>query len=363
MILGPLYKTSTTGKITEWSIEVSGNMYRTITGYVGMTLTTSAWTECVSKNIGKSNGTTPAEQAIAEAISLFNKRKELGAWEDIKDAHKITFIAPMLAKKWEDEKHRVKYPVFSQPKLDGIRCIIDVRGMWTRKGKQILSAPHIFESLLPYFEANPDLVLDGELYADKLSADFDKIISLVRKTKPKLSDIKECAGVIKYYTYDLPSCDEVFSTRYAQLGLLKLPDTCVLVPTYVLKTEADIDAKLIEYLEAGYEGQMLRTNGAYYEFDKRSPSLIKHKIFEDDDFVVVGVVEGIGKLKGRVGTLEFVAKNGKTFNAAVNGDHDYLAKLFRENKLIGKTATVKYFQLTKDGVPRFGKTIAIRDYE
>jgi hypothetical protein len=31
--------------------------------------------------------------------------------------------------------------------------------------------------------------------------------------------------------------------------------------------------------------------------------------------------------------------------------------------LIGKDATIKYFNLTPDGVPRFPYVIAIRDYE
>ncbi len=32
---------------------------------------------------------------------------------------------------------------WSQPKLDGIRCVVDKNGMWTRAGKPITSCPHI----------------------------------------------------------------------------------------------------------------------------------------------------------------------------------------------------------------------------
>jgi hypothetical protein len=37
--------------------------------------------------------------------------------------------------------------------------------------------------------------------------------------------------------------------------------------------------------------------------------------------------------------------------------------LEKADDLIGKEATVKYFNLTPDGVPRFPYVIAIRDYE
>ena len=33
----------------------------------------------------------------------------------------------------------------------------------------------------PLFETNPDLIFDGELYADKFANDFNAICSLVKK--------------------------------------------------------------------------------------------------------------------------------------------------------------------------------------
>lgn len=68
-------------------------------------------------------------------------------------------------------------------------------------------------------------------------------------------------------------------------------------------------------------------------------------------------------MSGKVGKLIFNTKEGKEFESAVNGDWDYLAKLLKAKNLIGKEATVRYFSLTPEGKPRFGKVIAIRDYE
>ena len=64
--------------------------------------------------------------------------------------------------------------------------------------------------------------------------------------------------------------------------------------------------------------------------------------------------------------LEITRKNkdGKEFNSNVKGSFSYLTKLLEiADTLIGKDATIKYFNLTPDGVPRFPYVIAIRDYE
>ena len=110
----------------------------------------------------------------------------------------------------------------------------------------------------------------------------------------------------------------------------------------------------------GYEGQILRTNSLYE--NKRSKSLLKHKTFVDAEFTILGVVEGNGNLTGKVGKMQFEI-NGKPFESAINGTWEYLEELFKRNDLIGKKATVKYFELTADGIPRFPKVIEIRDYD
>jgi len=209
MKLNTLYKRATNGKIVEHTIEVENNCFRTISGYTDGIKTTSEWTCCSGKNIGKKNETTPNEQAMAEAKAMWTKRVELGNFENINDIDNEVYFSPMLAHKWEDRKDKVKYPVFSQPKLDGIRCIVRADGMWSRNGKRIISAPHIFESMKHLFDKNPDLIFDGELYADKFANDFNAICSLVKKTKPTANDLKKSAESIQYHIYDLPSCSEV----------------------------------------------------------------------------------------------------------------------------------------------------------
>ena len=367
MILPTLFKRAVNGKINQWEVEVNGACFRTISGYTDGIKTTSEWTCCEVKNAGKKNSTTAEEQALAEATAMHRKRKELGSFENIEDIDKPVYFKPMLAHDYNDYKDKIKFPIYCQPKLDGVRCIVRADGMWSRNGKPIISAPHIFEVLKPLFEANPDLILDGELYADKLSNDFNTIISLVRKTKPTQEDLDKSAEVIEYHIYDLPSHNGNFFNRENQLKIMELHDKvfrstkCKVVDTRVALDEDMLTKLYKQYIEQGYEGQMIRISAPYE--NKRSKSLLKRKEFVDSEFTILGVIEGNGNLTGKVGKLQFEI-NGKSFDSAVNGDWEYIEKLWHSRDgLIGKTATVKYFELTEDGLPRFPKVIAIRDFE
>jgi DNA ligase-1 len=366
MKLYKLYKRAVNGKILEWEIEVENNCFRTISGYTDGIKTTSEWTCCEAKNVGKKNATTAEQQALAEATAMHRKRIETGSFEDISKIDTPVYFKPMLAHDYNDYKDKIKFPIYSQPKLDGVRCIVRADGMWSRNGKQIISAPHIFEALKPLFEANPDLILDGELYADKSTTDFNTIISCVRKTKPTARDLRISAECIEYHIYDVPSIDKSFRERMYGLGILfetqpSLHKYCRIVDTYSIENNEAVMDNYRSYIDLGYEGQILRTDSLYE--NKRSKSLLKHKSFVDAEFEILGVEEGKGNLTGKVGRLNFQI-NGKPFDAAVNGDWEYIERLWKsKDGLIGKMATVKYFELTEDGIPRFPKVIAIRDFE
>lgn len=347
-----LYKRSTTGKISTWRIEVEGNKFRTISGFTDGKKVTSEWTICESKSY-----CTAEEQALNQAKALHTKKKDLGAFENINDIDTPAFFKPMLASDFVKLKDKIAYPVMSQPKLDGVRAVVQESGMKSRNGKPHISTPHIHKALEKLFIDNPDLVFDGELYVHKGECDFNKIISLVRKKKPTLEDIEESKKHIKYHIYDLPSHPGTFAERLGALMEMNLPECCILVPTSICMDEKSVMDHYNEYMENGYEGQMVRVIDSIYE-NKRSKSLLKHKVFFDNEFEIVGVEEGKGKLTGKVGRLVFDG-----FDSAVNGDHEYLEKLYNSGNLIGKMATVKYFELTAYGKPRFPKVIAIRDFE
>ena len=358
MKLETIYKKTKTGATQEWTIEVVGNKYRTHSGQVGGQITTNEWTIVYGKNEGKLNETTDKEQAMKEAVAKRTKKLESGYFENVKDINKQQYFEPMLAAKWEDSKDKIQYPIYSQPKLDGIRCIVTKDGMFSRNGKPIISAPHIFKALVPLFEENPNLIFDGELYCDKFADDFNKIVSLVKKTKPTDADLKESKKYIQYWVYDLPSVDDTFKVRYSTLCSLGLSKECIVVKTHLVKNEDMVMERYGEYVEAGFEGQMLRIDGLYE--NKRSKSLMKHKSFVDDEYTILDIVEGEGNRTGTAGYMVFETEDGKRFKSNVKGTWDETAEMLKsKKKLIGKQATIKYFNLTPDGIPRFPYVINI----
>ena len=98
---------------------------------------------------------------------------------------------PMLAYPVSDKPIDYTDLVFIQPKLDGVRCIIQAEKLpfdmgydvvaYSRTGKQWKNIDHILFNLKGFFHFNPDVILDGELYNHSLKDNIEKIISLVRK--------------------------------------------------------------------------------------------------------------------------------------------------------------------------------------
>ena len=109
--------------------------------------------------------------------------------------------------------------VFIQPKLDGVRCVIQANPeegeivAYSRTGKEWKNIDHILKELKPFFQKYPDVILDGELYNHDLKNDFEKIISLVRKTKPTAEDRVESAEMVQFHCYDFIDETKTFEKR------------------------------------------------------------------------------------------------------------------------------------------------------
>lgn len=366
MKLPTLYSRTSTGAVQTWEIEVRENKHRVTSGQLDGQKVLSEWTVCTPKNVGRSNETSPFEQAELEAKAKWQKKIDSGYKESLDKIDELEFIEPMLAKSFEDYADSIKYPVYSQPKYDGIRCVATRDSLKSRGGKPFSSVPHIATALKPLFDILPGLALDGELYCDKFSNDFNSICSIVKKSKPSESDLKESKAAIEYWVYDIASGDSksTFSERYKLLrNLLKDIPPCIrLVPTAIIASKKQLDDEYSKYMETGYEGQMVRLDSIYE--NKRSKSLLKRKEFRDEEFQILDVIEGDGNKSGMAASMLLCNDRDQKFNSNIKGDRTYLRELLKnKDSLIGKRATVKYFNLTPDGIPRFPYVIAIRDYE
>ena len=283
---------------------------------------------------------------------------------------------PMLAYPVSDKPIDYTKPVFMQPKLDGVRCLIQY-SVWhespdkprvmaySRTGKEWKNIDHILQSLKPFFEANPNVILDGELYNHALRDDFEKIISCVRKQKPTAVDRAESRKLVQFHCYDIVDETLTFEkrNRFIQKHLLFKNYGVRAVQTTKGICSND-QAKAIHQmnLETGYEGSILRTNDTYQ--CKRSHSLRKFKDFHDAEAVLTDWVEGKGKRKGTIGKFMAIDADGNTFGMPVMDNFKKLQTMFKEMQgWVGQEATFTYFERTKANSYRHPLFKAIRNYE
>ena len=274
---------------------------------------------------------------------------------------------PMLAHKFDDSRVDWSQPVYIQPKLDGVRCLFTKDGAYSRTGKKFMNLAHIELALIPFFQKQPDVVLDGELYNHKLKRDFEKIISLVRKQKPTADDRLDAQHLVQFHVYDYFDgvMYDTYKTRMQQLACSDIYDAQIKhVPTLLVDTYSYARQLHEEFLEDGYEGSIIRLNGLYKH--GRSYDLMKFKDFSDAEATIVGYELGKGKRTGTVGKFLMMDDEGVQFGCPPGKGYSYkdLSKmLLNINDYIGQRATFTYFQRTQAGSYRHPLFKCIRNYE
>jgi ATP-dependent DNA ligase len=295
---------------------------------------------------------------------------------------------PMLAQNVGDYS-RIKdgdWPLYIQPKLDGVRCLIQYEQVdldfdtklnsgykvkaYSRTGKEWKNIDHILEELVPFFTKYPNVILDGELYNHDLKDDFEKIISLVRKTKPTDEDRLESSEKVEFHCYDtvmehMPfgGRDKFIRDNFGHYGKFELSTVVPTSSLLVFNTE-QIESDHERFLEKGYEGSILRQNKPYE--CKRSWTLMKIKDFSDAEATIIGYEEGKGKREDHLGKFIMQDDDGIEFGCPPGKGYTYEdMKNMLENihDYIGKRATFTYFQRTKAGSYRHPLFKAIRNYE
>lgn len=351
-----IFKRDTAGKIRTWQYEVDGDKYRTIAGIQGGNLVTSGWTKCEPKNTGRSNATTAEQQAVSEAEADLGKKLKREYRKTIAELNAVP-VGPMLAHDYAKLKKPLEFPVYSQPKLDGIRAIINRHGAFSRELQPHFNAEHILEALAPVFAKYPDIVFDGEFYNHDYKDDFNGLVSIIRKQKASPEQKAKARSVVQYHVYDLPS-GAPFSERNAALQEIALKfelgvdakDSVQIVLTKREPSQEDLDISNGQYTEAGYEGQMVRLD-ASYDFDTRSKSLLKRKEFKSAEFPVVRIEEGNGNWAGYAKRIIVQLPNGQECGAGMRGNQDFAKELL--TRPMPKQATIRYFGETPDGMLRF----------
>ena len=286
----------------------------------------------------------------------------------------LASLSPMLAKRFEEVEKRLTKgkKIYLQPKLDGIRCVAGkVEGgifLYSRNGKPITSMVHIQKELTNLMEDGE--IWDGELYRTDL--DFNEITHFVRPQLPV-----EGSERMEFHVFDAVVFDKNFTDRYVNgvsprivlhnrsMGIIRTHTHICVVPTIdTLYDRDEMNEQHDKWVDEGYEGLMIRIQSPKGYECKRTSDLLKHKIFQDAEFVVVGYEQGEGKLVNHLGAfLLEVDVNGekKTFKAKPDGEQGNLARIWKEREeWIGKKVTCSYQNLSKYGIPRFPIVKGIR---
>ena len=283
---------------------------------------------------------------------------------------------PMLAYPVSDKPIDYDNKISMQPKLDGVRCIIQAEQVnhfsrpieyevkaYSRTGKEWKNIDHILFNLKGFFHFNPNVILDGELYNHDFKDNFEKIISMVRKTKPTDEARAESAENVQFHCYDIIDETKTFEERNKFIIQNVPRNHCVNhVKTQAVATESLAKVVHQQNLDNGYEGSILRTNDTYA--CKRSHNLRKFKDFHDTEATITGWVEGKGKRKGTIGKFLAVDSDGNEFGMPVMDKFKYLQDNFKKMQgYVGKTATFTYFERTKANSYRHPLFKCIRNYE
>lgn len=301
------------------------------------------------------------------AVLLYNViQKDLRAGFSISTVNKalgynaIYEFNTMLAHKY-DPKCIKQWPVYVEPKLDGMRCIARVTSdsvqFLSRNGKPITSIPHLESELLSYFPTTQVLYIDGELTAGD---NFNISISALRKADKQAQNAR-------FHIFDV-----LYEADFLGLSKTVLEDRLTRIPEFSQASALkNVSASVVFHHEAvleayekvfsqGGEGVIVKDPQGIYE-PKRSHAWMKIKDCNDVDLKVVGYFEGQGKYEGKLGGI-IVDHNGVEVRVGSGfSDSDRKMLWSGPEAMIDQTVEIVYHEVTPDGSLRHPRFVRFRD--
>ncbi|MDL2284431.1 hypothetical protein LJC19_04740 [Oxalobacter sp. OttesenSCG-928-P03] len=349
-------------------------------------LTGNAARDAVAEHISKLDG---------ESATLLQRiiKKDLRAGFSESTVNKaIPGLVPtfdcMLAYKFSDHKHKLTFPLYAEPKYDGVRVLTfvntyaDTVHFYSRSGKEFTTFEHLKEPVLrvakKYLETLSEqaqaeyasIVLDAEVVSGK----FNKTVSDVRKKSDQATDatlyVFDLLPEKTFRTEAKGGCPKAgdYKTRRSRLeafaGLKKDSDPLILVPSIKVNSEAEVDALYADARSRGLEGLIIKSSDGLYH-RRRNHAWTRIKAEDSVDVKVTGAEEGTGKYRGMLGAL-IVDFKGVSVNVGT-GLSDQQRYSFwdafqkDEQNLIGRLIEVQYHEVTPDGSLRHPRFIRFRD--
>lgn len=276
-------------------------------------------------------------------------------------------IKPLLATKADYDK--IKYPVLATPKLDGIRCIM-INGVAMSRSMKPIPNQYVQEQLKELHGIDGELMLEG---------DFSTVSS----------GIMSRDGEPDFVFHVFDKWDRNYGYNLCMENLewvIDHPRVRILTPIQI-DNEEGLEIYLNKCINEDYEGIMLRKPDGKYKHGRSTVKegiLLKVKRFFDDEAVLVEIIEKMtntnelkrdelghakrssakdGQVPADTAGSCIMNWNGVQFRVGFGpGFTDTIKKeiwVNREN-LYGRLYKFSYQELSKDGIPRFGKLLGER---
>ena len=273
-----------------------------------------------------------------------------------------------LADKFNPKKHILDSNWVIERKLDGVRCnVINKDGVikcYSRQGKEITTLGKLVEELQGRLPNNT--VLDGEICLVDENG-LESFQGIMKEIKRKDHTIQNPLLLV----FDMLTLEEFENKK----GTTKYTDRIERLKEWYQLQNWNTSNKVAKHLsvvnyelynpealekwnnnvkEYNWEGLMFRKNVGYE--GKRSQNLLKYKMFQDEEFKVIGVEEGdaqelingvMHKIKC-VGSLVIEYKGNKV-NVGTGLSLEQRKRWYvHPEEIIGKIITVKFFEPTQN---------------
>lgn len=294
------------------------------------------------------SGRSIGQQIELQVASRISRMRDKGYKDSMEEANKgatnqMGLANPMLALPISKVRDIDWANAYVQRKFDGHRCMITKQNgellAYTRKGKPILTIPHILEILEDRLPEGT--TLDGELYIHGTS--LQGIASLIKRAQRDSANLS-------YRCYDLVDGTN-YMTRLDEIMEIIYPVKTVhldVVETIKISSAEEAWMYFKQFKSEGYEGAMLRISGMGYEDNTRARQLLKLKDREEMTLEIVDIKSG----KNGVGIMELRLPDGQTFDCLCPGTvPNKQMMLSNKTQFIGTYMPVEYAMLTDSGIP------------
>jgi hypothetical protein len=285
-------------------------------------------------------------------------------------------MKPLLAHVYEP--HRVTYPCYVQPKLNGIRALYQ-NGRFQSRDQipfPVGLLAHLSSPLQNVF--GPDTILDGELYVHGWPLQrINAAVTPVRR-HPTEDTVK-----VEYHVFDVVDFGKSFHDRVYLSALTKLMSGPIgpinLVNCELALSLRDADELYAEFVASGYEGMMYRLGDCPYTLpnqewvrgwranprsknfsdkNNRCWHLLKRKSWTDDEFEFLSLNETAGELGERGFQMWVKARNGSPFKVSSGLSQSELDS-YLETPPVGRQIKIKYLVLSDKGIPLNATILAV----